>query len=121
MSSLKNYLRMYRKRSHLTQSDVAFIMNFSDYSNLSRCEKGQRTPSIEMILVYHILFSAPLETLFEKQKLMLHADMQTRIKQLLEHLRLKEKIPKTVARISFLETVYKRLSSSSSAYESPTR
>lgn len=107
---------MYRKRSRLTQSDVAFIMNLSDYSNLSRCEKGQRIPSIEMILVYHILFGAPLETLFEKQKLTLHTDILTRIKRLLEDLRPKDKVPKIAARISFLESVLNRLTISS-AYE----
>lgn len=56
---------MYRKRSPLTQADIAFLMKLSDYSNISRYEKGQREPSVEFLLVYHHLFNTSVESFFK--------------------------------------------------------
>jgi transcriptional regulator with XRE-family HTH domain len=45
MSHPSNYLRMYRKKSPLTQSDMGFLIGLKEISNISRYEKGQRQPT----------------------------------------------------------------------------
>jgi len=106
-----HYLRMYRKRSQLTQSDIAFIMGLPEYTNISHWEKGRRTPNTEMILLYHLLFDVPVETLFNGQKDILSESVVERIESLITNLNQMESSPKIARRIAFLESTLKRLKS----------
>lgn len=110
MSDDHNYLQIYRKRSSLTQPDVAFLMEHQDHSKLSRYEKGQRTPSIEMLLAYHLLFDVPIEAFFERQKQELHLRILRRIHDLRNELKARDNIPKAEIKIEFLEGAINRLS-----------
>lgn len=106
MSPPPNYLRVYRKRSSLTQADIAFLMKLPDYSNISRYEKGQREPSIEFLLVYHLLFNASVESFFVPQSGMILSDLQHQIELLLSNHR---SANATDPRIKFLEEVLIRI------------
>lgn len=106
MSPPPNYLRVYRKRSSLTQADIAFLMKLPDYSNISRYEKGQREPSIEFLLVYQILFNTTVESFFEPQSGILRPALQEQIKLLLANLK---SVNTTDPRIKFLEEVLIRI------------
>ena len=106
----QNNLRLYRKQSQLTQSDIAFIMALADYSNISHWELGNKTPNAEILLMYHLLFDIPTESLFERQKLELKATIRERIKQLLEQLRSGPSDAKVAQRVAFLESALNRLS-----------
>jgi len=105
-----NYLRMCRKVSHLNQSDIAFIMRLPDSSSISRWEQGQTMPHIEVLMVYHLLFDIPIESLFERQKQSLSDRLTERIRLLLENLKVLEPSEKGSERISFLESTLARLS-----------
>jgi transcriptional regulator with XRE-family HTH domain len=105
-----NYLRAYRKQTDITASDIGFLLNLPDFSNISRWEKGHRTPSIEMILLYHLLFKVPIEALFERQKNGLSNYLMNRIELLLKELKQQEQSPKVISRIAFLTDTYKRIS-----------
>lgn len=87
MSPPPNYLRVYRKRSSLTQADIAFLMKLPDYSNISRYEKGQREPSVEFLLVYHLLFNASVESFFEPQIGIILPALREQIERLLNNLK----------------------------------
>lgn len=87
MSPPPNYLRAYRKRSSLTQADIAFLMKLPDYSNISRYEKGQREPNVEFLLVYHLLFNTSVESFFEPQSGIMLPGLQKQIEILLANLR----------------------------------
>lgn len=106
MSPPPNYLRVYRKRSSLTQADIAFLMKLPDYSNISRYEKGQREPSVEFLLVYHILFNTSVESFFEPQSGMILTDLQRQIELLLNNLKSTNAAD---PRIKFLEEVIIRI------------
>lgn len=105
-----NYLRWHRKRSQLTQADIGFIMQLPDYSNISRAEKGVRGPSIEMLIVYHLLFDVSIESIVEREKRELRDMISRRMLLRLEELRLLPPDEKLAARISFLATALTRLS-----------
>lgn len=104
-----NFLRLYRKRSPLTQADIAFLLGLPDYSNISRCEKGQRAPSVELLLVYHLLFNTTVESFFEHKSEIVRSDLVLRIEQLLKDLRKEDDNSNGPPRIVFLEQSLKRL------------
>jgi transcriptional regulator with XRE-family HTH domain len=107
-----SYLRQHRKRSPLTQNDIAFIMNLPDFANVCRWEKGVRQPTVEVALIYHFLFGFPLATLFDEQKQPLAKDTGERIKLLIEQLKTNPVTPKIKGRIAFLESALTRLAES---------
>lgn len=60
-----NQLRMFRRRSPLTQKDIAFLVQTISHSNISAIELGKIRAWIELLLVYHLLFNTSVESLFE--------------------------------------------------------
>lgn len=109
MSPPINFLRLYRKRSPLTQSDIACLLGLPDDSNISRYEKGQREPGIEFLLVYHLLFDATIESFFEYQSTEIKAILLKRIESLNIELRKEPNSAKHIPKIKFLEQVISRL------------
>jgi transcriptional regulator with XRE-family HTH domain len=61
---LQNYLRTYRKRSSLSQDEVAFLLGCESGTKVSRYERSARKPSLETILAYVVVFGAPGRELF---------------------------------------------------------
>jgi transcriptional regulator with XRE-family HTH domain len=112
MAIQHNYLQMHRKRSYLTQKDIAFLLNLDDHTNLSRYEKGLRSPNIETLLTYHILFDISIESFFPRQKQSVYVQVVERMGLLLLKLKARDKIPKTRCQISFLESTLTRLNNS---------
>jgi transcriptional regulator with XRE-family HTH domain len=109
MTILQNNLRLYRKQSKLTQSDIAYIMALADYSNISHWELGHKMPDAEILLMYHLLFDIPTESFFERQKQELKVIIRERIKQLIEQLKAGLSNAKIAMRIAFLESAFNRL------------
>lgn len=105
-----NYLRTYRKQSHLQLSDIAFLADTSDSSALSRYEKGERCPSLPILLLYHLLFDVPIEQLFDLQLHELKKVLVTRITDLIDMIESLDTSAKNIARISFLQHALTRLS-----------
>ena len=105
----QNFLRLVRKRTQLTQVDIAAILRISDYANVSRWEQGQKTPNVEVLLVYHLLFNVPVESLFERQKEQLKPIILPRIRERISELRALPPDPKVEGRIRYLESVLGRI------------
>jgi transcriptional regulator with XRE-family HTH domain len=61
---LESYLRTYRKRSGLSQDEVAFLLGCQTGTKVSRYERSSRKPSLETILGYVVVFGAPARDLF---------------------------------------------------------
>lgn len=66
MSLKTNPLSRYRKRLNIPLHDIAHLLNI-DTSNSSKIEQEIREPNPRIILLYHILFKAPLLELFAEQ------------------------------------------------------
>src|SRR5712692_379483 len=63
-SQLNNYLRSYRRRSGLSQSEVAFLLGSHDGGQVSRYEKGHRLPPLRTALAFTTILGVSLGTLF---------------------------------------------------------
>ncbi len=110
MTTQLNYLKVYRKRTPLQQEEMAFLSDKPDTSSISRYEKGQREPTNEILLVYHLLFDIPIESLLEPEFRMIKERLIHRIKELINELRKEKQITlKNTSKIKFLEQVITRL------------
>ena len=61
---LQNYLRTYRKRSSLSQDEVAFLLGCQTGTKVSRYERSARKPNLETILAYVVVFGTRGRELF---------------------------------------------------------
>jgi len=62
--ALSNYLKMFRKRSGLSQEELGFLLGGNFGTQVARFECGRRTPSFEALVRYEIIFKATALDLF---------------------------------------------------------
>jgi transcriptional regulator with XRE-family HTH domain len=60
---LSNYLRMYRKRSGLSQCEAAFLLGCSTGTKLSRYEHCARRPNLDSVFACEAVLGAPAREL----------------------------------------------------------
>lgn len=109
MNIKHNFLRIFRKRTQLTQLDIASVLKVSDYANVSRWENGVKKPNVEVLLSYHLLFGVPVEQLFDRQKEELRSAIIPRINDRIAYLRTLPEDYKTLSRINYLAGTAMRL------------
>ncbi|MHC4946382.1 MAG: helix-turn-helix domain-containing protein [Planctomycetota bacterium] len=63
-SSLPIYLRTYRKKSGLTQRELAFLLGAESGSKISRYERLARVPSLQAAFGLHVVFGASPDRIF---------------------------------------------------------
>jgi transcriptional regulator with XRE-family HTH domain len=79
---LSNYLRSYRRRSGLSQSEVAFLLGSHDGAQVSRYEKSRRMPPLRTALAYPAIFGASLGELFSGIQLGVDKEIKARVNRL---------------------------------------
>ena len=76
-SQLHNYIRTHRKRTHLTQNEVAFLLGSKTSAHVCRHERLEQTPNLQTLLAYEILFRTPVRSLFGG----VHQDVEQKLLQ----------------------------------------
>jgi DNA-binding XRE family transcriptional regulator len=61
---LSNYLRTYRKRSALSQDEVAFLVGQKSGAKVCRYERFKQEPGLQTALAYVVIFQKPVSDLF---------------------------------------------------------
>jgi DNA-binding XRE family transcriptional regulator len=61
---LEHYLRTCRKRSGLSQGEVAYLLGSSTRTKVSRYERGRYVPTLRTALVFEALFGTPVSEIF---------------------------------------------------------
>lgn len=61
---LSNYIRSYRKRSGLTQDEVAYVVGLLNDSSVTRMESGKRLPDLKTAFALEVLFGVSARELF---------------------------------------------------------
>ena len=100
---MKNNLKYVRERADLPQQDIAALLEMKP-PNLIRYENGQRNPTPEIILTYHILFGATLNDLFLPLVKTVKQNLVHRSQRLIEQLK-DVQSPKSIKRIAYLSEV----------------
>jgi DNA-binding XRE family transcriptional regulator len=83
---LPNYIRTYRKRAHLTQRDVAFLLGAKNSASVCRHERLEQTPNLQTLLAYEILFGTPVRNLFGGMHQDIEQNLICRIRLLIQKL-----------------------------------
>lgn len=63
-AQLSNYLRTFRKRTGLSQADVAYLFGRERGSKISRYERGDRMPQLTTAIGLEIIYGTSLRKLF---------------------------------------------------------
>ena len=82
LARLNNYLRSYRRRSGLSQSEVAFLLGTHNGAHVSRYEKGHHLPPLRTALAYRTIFGVSLLELFSGIKLGIEKEVLPHIEEL---------------------------------------
>jgi transcriptional regulator with XRE-family HTH domain len=88
MSRLPNYIRSCRKRSCLTQKEVAFILGSKSGASVSRHERFKQTPDLQTLLAYELLFRTPVRSMFISTHEQVAQKLRRRIRLLIRKLTL---------------------------------
>jgi DNA-binding XRE family transcriptional regulator len=56
---------MYRKRSGLTQEEIAFLCGAMSGTSFTRHESAERLPALRTALMYELIFRAPVRSIYE--------------------------------------------------------
>jgi len=111
MNSYKfnNYLKLYRRRTSLSQKELVFLFGSHNPAKISRYENMSRAPSLEALLCYSIIFSVPLQSLFMDQCREVKKQVKEKALALLDNLSSKPSSPVTARKITFLEELINQL------------
>lgn len=74
---LPNYLRMYRRRIHLTQEELAFLIGGRERGRLSKYERFRMIPSLQTALALEAALGVPVSELFAGE----YAKVETIVKR----------------------------------------
>src|SRR5579862_5435310 len=85
-SPLANYLRAHRKRSGLSQAELAFLLAIRSPSEISRYEHGQQTPKLRKLLAYQFLFQTPIREMYDGVSVEVEREMSIRVELLIQEL-----------------------------------
>src|SRR5690242_18372054 len=86
---LENYLRAYRKKSGLTQREVAFLLGCQNGAQVSRYEKRKRLPPLATALACEAVFGTPVSELFAGLRERVGQDIEKRLMELRSRLQTK--------------------------------
>ena len=81
---LRNYLRMYRKRTALTQRDVSFLLGCRFGSTIVRYEHFSREPTLPTALALAVILRARVHELFAGLHEQAKQDVSERARKLLD-------------------------------------
>jgi len=104
-SNLPNYLKMFRKRSGLTQREVAYLLGCDNGSKISRYERQTRVPNLKTLLGFQTIFAADVKQLYSGTHQDIAEETRKRARTLLQELAGQPLTPQNLGKIEFLKRV----------------
>jgi transcriptional regulator with XRE-family HTH domain len=105
---LKTYVRPARRRSGLTQRELAFLVGVKDGAAVSRMERLKRVPSLLWTRACALVFDIPAAQLFPQMFREIHEVVRRRANDLYEELQ-GNPSKATRLKLDFLEELLARL------------
>jgi len=105
---VKSYLRTFRRRSGLTQAEVAFLLGVHSGAKVSRYERLSRRPSFQTALGLQAVFGIPAETLLPAMSAQVERKIVARAYLLSRRLERHSDSARTKRKIRFLTSVAAR-------------
>jgi transcriptional regulator with XRE-family HTH domain len=103
----RNYLRSYRLRWSLSQSELASLLGWERSEIISRIEKKKRYPTLRLVMACFILFGTPAAELFPDIAASVETDVMGRIWEFYQKIQ-GDSSKKTRVKIELLEDAIER-------------
>ena len=81
-----NSIRIHRRRSGLSQREIAEILGYEDEDTVARHEWRRVLPPLEVAIAYEILFRVPVTALFYGLNRDIATEIEARLRKLEERL-----------------------------------
>jgi transcriptional regulator with XRE-family HTH domain len=75
-----NYLKAYRKKSGLSQRDLAKLLGYKDAGQVSRHERAASNPPLAVALAYELIFRVPIGSLFAGMRTEVVREVEAKLK-----------------------------------------
>lgn len=105
-------LRSLRSQSAITQADLSFLLERNNNGGISSVEQGKVTPTLRILLLYHLIFQTPIETLVQGYREHMRIFLAERLPLRIEALRNEPEAQLRTHRIAHLEEALKSLTAS---------
>lgn len=113
MRTIRNYLRVYRRRWHLTQEELAFLFGYDGESIISRFEREERTITLAVAAACHSIFGVEPNELFPALFDGVEQKVVQRMQELRERLLKSKRSQKTLAKLQLLQEALGRIAAGS--------
>lgn len=110
---LRNYLFTHRKRSGLSQDEVAHLLGARGGAKISRYENFERDPSLRAALAFEAVFQKPLRELFAGLYEEIEQEIAERAKVISYKVSRQEGSGQNTQKLEALESIIKQLSNRS--------
>ena len=117
MGRLRNYLRTYRRRWHLTQEELAFLFGYDVASIVSRLEREERTITLVVAYACQTIFGVEPCELFPAVFESVEKRVVDRMHELQDRLLQSKPTQKTLAKLELLREAIGRMNSASQQSE----
>lgn len=117
MHALRNYLRVYRRRSHLTQEELAFLFGYETESIVSRFESEERAITLAVAIACQTIFGVEPRELFPALYASLEQSVSQRMYELRDRLAQSGITQRTLAKLDLLQEALSRIESASERQE----
>lgn len=97
-----------RKKSPILLDDLRVLIGNKCWSSLSRIEAGKQKPTIEVILMYHLIFDIRLDELLEHSMHQLKKKLSLRALEQIDNLRDQPNTATLFDRINYLEGIHEK-------------
>ena len=104
-SPLESYLKTYRRRSGLSQDEIAFLLGCRSGAKVSRYEHRVRRPTLETALAYEAIFRVSAKELFAGLYQKVEKNAQSRARLLAKKLNVSGLDYITVRKLAVLRTL----------------
>lgn len=105
LQPLSNYLKMYRKRSGLSQDELALLLGCTSGSKISRYERSCRVPSLDTVIALEVVFGEPARELFGGRYERVRRDVRRRAQRLSRRVDARDVTPVNKRKLDFLTEV----------------
>ncbi len=105
---LAPYLRALRRRTALSQDDVAFLLGAFTGTRVSRHETGACVPPLEVVLAYEIIFGTGVAEIYGDEMFPIAAEVRKRAKRLRDSLAHRRRDARREEKRDALKAVIKR-------------
>jgi len=102
---LENYLRTYRKRSRLSQNELAYLLGCESGTKVSRYECFERTPALKTAIACKIVFGAAACDLFAGTWGKIEKEIKNRAQLLARKISRATPTPMATRKLELLQTI----------------